>query len=209
MTLADKDQFGLIFDALMAPYTLTNRTLAKSTFFEALFDLPIEALEKAARQLTASWTRRNGTPTPGDWRIEAESLIQRDSATDRRPLWAQPKEPALRDWLSAHNTAPAAERPLSHDESAALLAPLQAGLKDWHLRWHPTTRDDFHALAALDDLIEAHKHPLRPTPRLTERALEALRLFGGLEAIAVVATDELDTYRIARKAFARFYAEAA
>ena len=41
---------------------------AKAAYFDALGDIPIEAIEAAARHLAALWTRRQGCPLPGDWR---------------------------------------------------------------------------------------------------------------------------------------------
>jgi hypothetical protein len=72
-TVPDKAVFGREVERLCRPWGVTASRELKADYWSVLSDIPITWLEVGATQLLKYRTRNQGMPTPGDWRLAAES----------------------------------------------------------------------------------------------------------------------------------------
>jgi len=89
MTAADRTRFSTAFHALTLGLELYGDAPEREiVYFEALTDLPIEAIETASRQFLKEPNRRK-FPTTGEWYAAADELAFRmlqEAQEDRRAL---------------------------------------------------------------------------------------------------------------------------
>lgn len=79
---SDLAAFGKEFTTLCVPFARKATADDARIWFDGLRDLSLEEVRGGARLLLADRSRREGFPTPGDWRMTAEAWrSNRDRAT--------------------------------------------------------------------------------------------------------------------------------